>query len=67
MKAAVVILVVFNMLLFAYFQLFAVSVSQTHIPLPELHPEQVKVLSEQELAALPEIEDAALVAKQSKN
>ena len=39
MKAAVVILVVLNMLLFAYFQLFAVSVSQTHIPLPELHTE----------------------------
>jgi hypothetical protein len=53
MKRNLIFLVLVNILVFAYFQLEGLTTSGGHEPLPALNPEQVKLLSDKELAALP--------------
>ena len=55
MKRNVILLVLLNILIFAYFQLAGLTASGDHDALPALHPEQIKLLTDKELQALPSV------------
>ena len=55
MKRNVIILVLLNILIFAYFQLAGLTASSDHEALPALNPEKIKLLSDKELKALPAV------------
>ena len=55
MKRNVIILALLNILVFAYFQLAGFSASGDRDALPALHPEQIKLLTDKELQALPPV------------
>ena len=55
MKRNVIILALLNILVFAYFQLAGFSASGDRDALPALHPEQIKLLADKELQALPPV------------
>lgn len=63
MKRMIIYLVVVNCMIFAYFQLADFSLGVVHEALPDLNPEKVKLLSDQELRALPMISDGADASK----
>ena len=53
MMRAIIILVMLNLMLLAYFQMSATPAPEGHQPLPALSPEDIQILSNQEVAALP--------------
>jgi hypothetical protein len=53
MKRNVIILVLLNIFIFAYFQWPDVASNKAHQSLPELHPEKVQLLSDKALQDLP--------------
>ena len=55
MKRNVILLVLFNMIIFAYFQLADLSANSGHQALPEIHPEKVQILSDQQVQELPAV------------
>jgi hypothetical protein len=55
MKRIVILLVLFNMIIFAFFQLADLSATSGHQALPEIHPEKVQILSDAEVQALPTV------------
>jgi hypothetical protein len=55
MKRNVILLVLFNMIIFAYFQLADLSATSGHQALPEIHPEKVQILSDQQVQELPAV------------
>ena len=55
MKRNVILLVLLNMIIFAYFQLADLSSTSGHQALPEIHPEKVQILSDAEVQALPAV------------
>lgn len=55
MKRNVTLLVILNILIFAYFQLADLSATSGHQALPDIHPEKVQILSDTELQALPTV------------
>jgi hypothetical protein len=55
MKRNVTLLVILNILIFAYFQLADLSATSGHQALPDIHPEKVQILSDAELQALPTV------------
>lgn len=55
MKRNVMLLVLFNMIIFAYFQLADLSATSGHQALPEIHPEKVQLLSDAQVQALPTV------------
>ncbi|MEI7916733.1 MAG: hypothetical protein WCH41_02875 [Methylophilaceae bacterium] len=52
MKRYLILLVILNVAIFAYFKLIASASVNTHEALPDLHPEKVHLLSPKELEAL---------------
>lgn len=63
MKRMIIYLVVVNCMIFAYFQLADFSSGVVNEALPDLNPEKVKLLSDQELRALPMISEGADASK----
>ena len=55
MKRSMILLVLFNMIIFAYFQLADLSATTGHQALPEIHPEKVQLLSDTQVQALPTV------------
>jgi hypothetical protein len=55
MKRNLILLVLFNMIIFAYFQLADLSATSGHQALPEIHPEKVQILSDQQVQELPAV------------
>ncbi|CEN56312.1 hypothetical protein [Candidatus Methylopumilus turicensis] len=55
MKRSMILLVLFNMIIFAYFQLANLSATTGHKALPEIHPEKVQLLSDAQVQALPTV------------
>lgn len=55
MKRSVILLVLFNMIIFTYFQLADLSATTGHQALPEIHPEKVQLLSDAQVQALPTV------------
>ena len=53
MKRKVILLVLFNILIFGYFQLADLSATGGHQALPEIQPEKLKTLSDSQVQALP--------------
>jgi hypothetical protein len=51
----VTLLVILNILVFAYFQLADLPATSGHQALPDIHPEKVQILSDAELQALPTV------------
>lgn len=59
MKRVVILLVLLNIIIFAYFQLPDASSSSVSQDLPDLHPEKLKLLSDKDLQALQIVSDGA--------
>jgi predicted RND superfamily exporter protein len=55
MKRSVILLVLLNIIIFAYFQLADLSATSGHQALPEIHPEKVQILSDQQVQELPAV------------
>ena len=55
MKLTTILLVLLNIVIFAYFQWPAATSSNAHQVLPELHPEKVQLLSDQQVQELPTV------------
>ena len=55
MKRTTILLVLLNIVIFAYFQLPDATSSNAHQVLPELHPEKVQLLSDQQVQELPKV------------
>ena len=55
MKRNVILLVLLNMIIFAFFQLADLSSISGHQALPEIHPEKVQLLSDAQVQALPTV------------
>jgi hypothetical protein len=55
MKRNVILLILFNMIIFAYFQLSDLSATSGHQALPEIHPEKVQILSDRQVQELPAV------------
>lgn len=55
MKRNAMLLVLFNMIIFAYFQLADLSATSGHQALPEIYPEKVQLLSDQQVQELPAV------------
>ena len=53
MKRSLTLLVLLNIIIFAYFQLANLSATTGHQALPEIHPEKVQLLSDAQVQALP--------------
>jgi hypothetical protein len=66
MKRVLILLVLLNGLIFAYFQLASLASTGGHQALPELNPKKLKLLSDKELQALPSISEAGEVPPVSK-
>ena len=66
MKRTLILLVLLNGLIFAYFQLASIASTGGHQALPELSPEKLKLLSDKEVQALPTIPEAAEASPVSK-
>lgn len=66
MKRVLILLVLLNCLIFAYFQLASLASTGRHQALPELNPEKLKLLSDKEVQALPPISEAGEVPPVSK-
>ena len=55
MKRTTILLVLLNIVIFAYFQWPDATSSNAHQVLPELHPEKVQLLSDQQVQELPTV------------
>jgi hypothetical protein len=53
MKRNLILLVLFNMIIFGYFQLADLSATGGNQALPEIQPEKLKTLSDSQVQALP--------------
>jgi hypothetical protein len=53
MKLSVILLVLLNITIFAYFQSADLSASSGHQALPEIQPEKLQILSDSQVQALP--------------
>lgn len=55
MKRSLTLLVLLNIIIFAYFQLANLSATTGHQALPEIHPEKVQLLSDAQVQVLPTV------------
>jgi hypothetical protein len=55
MKRSLILLVLLNIIIFAYFQLADLSATTGHQALSEIHPEKVQFLSDAQVQALPTV------------
>jgi hypothetical protein len=55
MKRVVILLVALNIMIFSYFQLPDLSLNTTRQSSPDLYPQKIKLLSDNELQALPTV------------
>jgi len=53
MKPSLILLVLLNIIIFAYFQLADLSATIGHQTLPEIQPKKLKILSDSQVQALP--------------
>jgi len=61
MKLSLILLVLLNIIIFAYFQLADLSATSGHQALPEIHPEKVQLLSDTQVQALPTVSAPAVM------
>ena len=55
MKRTIILLVLLNIIIFAYFQWPDAASINVHQAFPELHPEKVQLLSDQQVQELPTV------------
>lgn len=55
MKRYLMLLLVLNIVIFAYFQLPDTVATNVHQSLPEIHPEKVELLTDGQVQALPTV------------
>ena len=55
MKRSVILLVLLNIVIFAYFQLADLSATSGHQALHEIQPEKLQILSDSQVQALPTV------------